>query len=439
VSQCYERVRFLLTYRFKLAKEDIQVLYTTFNWPLNIQSYLRRSYEAQASRKRELEELLEEDQRKLENDMHDIAKRVESLADNPTPMEFRKNVDRIAAIKRDLDAKQERAEEISMREVLLEMPQSDFLSRLDETRAQVEPLDRLWTTTKAFVEKTHYWQETPLEEIDPEEAEKTAEELYRSLQKLGREFDKVGDKRATAKRIADGLQNDLKDFMNDSIPLMLLICNPGMKDRHWNEIEKVTGLTIPKGGTYTLSMMTEIGLQHHVKEMEDICVSASKEYGLQVAMDKMEAEWTDMIFDTKEYRTSGTRVLAGTDEIQQMLDDQIVKTQAMKGSRFIKPLLERITQWEETLVTMQDILDNWIKVQSTWLYLEPIFSSDDIMRQMPTEGKMFQAVDSTWRSSMALTHQEPSCVKVIIHYISTFPSVMPSLGQSMCLCKKCRE
>jgi DNA repair exonuclease SbcCD ATPase subunit len=143
VGQCYERVCFLLRYKFKMAKEDIQVLYTTFHWPLNIQSYLRRSYEAQAARKRELEELLEEDQRKLENDMHDIAKRVESLADNPTPMEFRKNVDRISAIKRDLDAKQERAEEISAREVLLEMPQSDFLTRLDETRAQVDPLDRL--------------------------------------------------------------------------------------------------------------------------------------------------------------------------------------------------------------------------------------------------------------------------------------------------------
>ena len=119
-------------------------------------------------------------------------------------------------------------------------------------------------------------------------------------------------------------------------------------------------------------------------------MSASKEYGLQVAMDKMEGEWKEMNFDTKEYRASGTRVLAGTDEIQQLLDDQIVKTQAMKGSRFIRPFLERITVWEDTLVTMQDILDNWMKVQSTWLYLEPIFSSDDIMRQMPTEGKMFQ-------------------------------------------------
>ena len=34
------------------------------------------------------------------------------------------------------------------------------------------------------------------------------------------------------------------------------------------------------------------------------------------------------------------------------------------------------------------------------------------MRQMPTEGKMFQAVDATWRRSMAETFSEPHCIKV---------------------------
>lgn len=82
---------------------------------------------------------------------------------------------------------------------------------------------------------------------------------------------------------------------------------------------------------YTLSMMMEVNLHTQVKHIEDICVSASKEYGLQIAMDKMEAEWNDMIFETKEYRQTGTRILSSIDEIQMLLDDQIVKTQAMKG------------------------------------------------------------------------------------------------------------
>ena len=51
------------------------------------------------------------------------------------------------------------------------------------------------------------------------------------------------------------------------------------------------------------------------------------------------------------------------------------------------------------MLSSQDLIDIWLKVQGMWQYLEPIFGSEDIMRQMPTEGALFKKQDALWRDN----------------------------------------
>ena len=83
----------------------------------------------------------------------------------------------------------------------------------------------------------------------------------------------------------------------------------------------------------------------------------------------------------------------------------------MRGSPFIKPIEEQTKNWEARLHRIEDTLDEWLTVQSQWLYLEPIFSSADIMAQMPEEGRMFQQVDRTWHEVMGYTKKDTNVLK----------------------------
>lgn len=83
-------------------------------------------------------------------------------------------------------------------------------------------------------------------------------------------------------------------------------------------------------------------------------------------------------------------------------------TQAMEFSVFKKPFEQEIAEWNEKLQVCSDTLEQWVSCQGQWTYLQPIFDSADIMKQLPAETKRFKGVDIKWRYIMNQAHENPS-------------------------------
>lgn len=112
----------------------------------------------------------------------------------------------------------------------------------------------------------------------------------------------------------------------------------------------------------SLNDMIEAGLPKFATQLEEMGGNATKEYALEKNLKKMKEEWQDIRFECVPYRDTGVHILAAVDDIQVMLDDQILKAQTMRGSPYVKAFEFEMEQWEKKLISMQDIVEQWLQV-----------------------------------------------------------------------------
>ncbi|XP_060544998.1 dynein axonemal heavy chain 12 [Pantherophis guttatus] len=427
IKECQRRMNYLLdVYLFE--PEDLTLNATVLLWPQNINPIFDENDDIIEMSKRKGESELLAKREKLIMEVEKQIRRMHEFTEYCDLDRMQQYVTDMRTLQKRIQDADEAVTFINKEEKLLNWELTEY-PELETLKVNIEPYQKLFVFILKWQRTEKRWMDGAFLDLNGEKMEGEVDEFFREIYKTVRFFQQqlkkaeierkkslrraVVEERVEEEKkdnptisMCNSVMQQIKDF-KENIPLVTILCNPGIKARHWNQMSEIVGYDLTPDSGSTLRKVLKQNLTPYLEKFEVISMGASKEFSLEKAMHNMMETWDSIFFQTGLYRETGVSILSAVDEIQTILDDQIVKTQTMRGSPFIKPFEKQMKEWEERLIRIQETIDEWLKVQAQWLYLEPIFSSEDIMQQMPEEGRQFQTVDRYWRDIMKYCAKDP--------------------------------
>ncbi|EQC29095.1 hypothetical protein SDRG_13255 [Saprolegnia diclina VS20] len=392
---------------FLVSDEHLRLKWNVLGWPGRIHTQSARFKWALDERKAKFAKQMEAEQERFEKTLSALVEEVDAFARYDNLAHVEDIAHHAMAVQKKLDQASSDAAIFNSREVLFgkDMTSYDVLALAKKT---FEPYNQLWGTAYNWLQSRKQWTQGSFSDVNAEEIEKAVETYGGTIGKAAKFFSSSGNEACA--RIAETIKEQIGVF-KPYVPLILGLRNPGMRPRHWAELSKVLGFTLELDESFTLNSIFRLNLLDQIDDIVKVAEAAGREYQIEAALNAMKTQWETIDLQILSYRETGTYIIKGVDEIQVVLDEHITLTQAMMFSSFKGPFEERITEWNITLQLISEILEEWLAVQRSWLYLQPIFESPDINKQLPLEGKRFASVDKNWRQTLASARAKPRCVE----------------------------
>ncbi|XP_072845881.2 dynein axonemal heavy chain 1 isoform X3 [Pogona vitticeps] len=406
ISKVMEDYEIMEEFLYNLTQDDFNDKWAASNWPWKLSTQMdliRQQHVEDEERFRKIQFM---DQNNFLERLDGLQLAVAGFSAHADISRAHEIANEARRIRKQLKESQQMALLYNNRERIFGLPVTNY-DKLSRMVKDFQPFYDLWTTASDWLRWADSWMNDPLSAIDAEQLEKNVNESFKTMHKCVKQFKDI----PACQDVAVEIRGKIEEF-KPYIPLIQGLRNPGMRNRHWEMLSEEIKINVKPKANLTFARCLDMKLQDHIEIIAKIAEIAGKEYSIEHALDKMEHEWESILFNVVPYKETGTFILKSPDEASQLLDDHIVMTQSMSFSPFKKPFEERINTWENKLKMTQDVLEEWLTCQRSWLYLEPIFSSEDINRQLPVESKRYQTMERMWRKIMQNADENREVINV---------------------------
>jgi dynein heavy chain len=317
-----------------------------------------------------------------------------------------------------------------------------FYPELEKTKAELQLLDKLYNLYTTVLATVGEYNDLLWGEVCAfnEKGESNISGMVKKLE----EFQLACKKMPKELRAWDAyieLKKTVDEFL-ESMPLVEQLANPALRERHWQALEELTGKPLdPKNPEFKLANLIDPksggGILEIAEEVEDIASSAVKELAIEGKIRDMALDWDTRVLSFVPFKQRGNIMLnmGAISEMMEALEESSMQLASMLASRFVTPFRDEAQEWVEKLSAVAEILEQWTSVQAMWQYLEAVFTSGDIAKQLPQESKRFQGIDKNWVKIMSKGNEVPNVIGYIVGN-DVLKQLLPHMIEQLELCQK---
>nr|KAF6399683.1 dynein axonemal heavy chain 14 [Molossus molossus] len=251
----------------------------------------------------------------------------------------------------------------------------------------------LWASQEEWRALFQRWRSSALRDIDVESVQRNVAKCMSVISAL--------EKGLPRNNMVMYLKQSVTSFKQE-LPIITALGNPCLKPRHWAALQEIIGKSVSLDKNCTVENLLMFKMYQYESEINEISISATHETALEKMLFKIIDLWNTTPLHLVLHHTENGSVLiiSSLDDLLSQLEESQVILATVKGSSFIKPIKGLVDEWDQKLTLFSYTLKEWVNCQRSWLYLEPVFNSLEIKRQLSAEAELFSQVMSMWKNIM---------------------------------------
>ena len=318
------------------------------------------------------------------------------------------NLQKIQTLEVQFKSGEESAKKYNSYQKTLNMEVVEF-ALVDEARTGLYTRFDLWKSLKEWNILTQEWISQQFSAINLDEIDQKSS----YYDEIALRVDKTLPENPVSKELKFAVEKFKK-----AVPIILALRNVHLEAHHWKEIKELLKSDFKtEDPDFTLKSFLDLNAIDYLEDIEQISIQATQESILKKQLSQLDEQWRQVIFSLKNYpKYKDMYLLTEVDILLNMLDESIAKINSIIGSKYIKPLLTQAENWRSTLLNLQSILDEWVTCQHKWLYMDNIFSSQEIKKQLANEAVKFDIADKFFKGLMQRAFKSGNPLKILKTY-----------------------